>query len=354
VVAKLSILALEGQAGFDAIVTYSPFSFAIDFDASFGVFLAGKELLGVSIASTLRGPQPWFFSGEATFRVLSKDWRFDVAIQLAGNKVPVDLEPVDVAALVREALRESSAWTQPPAATGSGVRLAAPVDSQSEADPQASALPTLMLRPDLAIEMRQRTAPLGITIEKFGNRPITGPSTISIDNARFGTLELDAAQLQDNIDDWFAPGEYFTLDKTEQITAPSFEQHAAGKRLDVNGFDVGSACERSLAHEASVIDRDLDRKLVRRNRPRRLPGLHSALELAVRNVLVPPRAIQSSAPQASFARPRWKLIDTASAWTSVELRSYADARMALVARQLEHPDLQGQLRVVPASAGESA
>ena len=112
VVAKLRILTLEGHASFDALVTYSPFSFAIDFDASSTCCVGSKELLGVSIGATLRGPEPWFFSGEATFRVLYKDWRFDVAVQLAGKKMPVDLEPVDVAALVRGALQQPGAWTQ--------------------------------------------------------------------------------------------------------------------------------------------------------------------------------------------------------------------------------------------------
>lgn len=351
VAAKLRILTLEGHASFDTLVTYSPFSFAIDFDAGFDVLVGSKELLGISVDATLRGPEPWFFSGGATFKVLYKDWHFDVAVRLDGDKVPVDLDPVDVAALVRGALQQPGAWTQPVSTSGSGVRLAPPPPAAAAA---AGVLPTLTLRPDLPVELRQRAAPLGIALEKFGNHDIAGATTVAIDRASFGSVALAAAQLQDDIDDWFAPGEYFALDKSEKISGPSFELLAAGKRIAVGSFVVGSACDRSLMHESSLIDRDLDRKLARRAQPRKGGAALPADARAVRKVRPAPRGITADAPQARFGKPAWKVIDTASTWCSADLASFAEARAALTKRQREQPQLAGRLRVVPASSKEPA
>jgi hypothetical protein len=57
VVAKLRILTLEGGAGFDVLVNFSPFSFVADFDAFVDAWGAGAAC--VSVAATLSGP--WFF-----------------------------------------------------------------------------------------------------------------------------------------------------------------------------------------------------------------------------------------------------------------------------------------------------
>ena len=57
--------------------------------------------------------------------------------------------------------------------------------------------------------------------------------SVTIDGANFGTVTIVAAQLQDDIDDWFAPEEYLALDKSEKIAGPSFELLPAGKRISV-------------------------------------------------------------------------------------------------------------------------
>lgn len=353
IVAKLRILTLEGGTSFDALISYSPFSFTIDFAAYVDVLLGSKELLGVSIDATLRGPQPWVFNGDATFKVLGKDWHYDVRIQLAGRKTPVELEPVDVATLVRAALQDPAAWTQVPSAGGSGVQLAAPQAAVVQTA-SASALPTLMLRPDLPVEVRQRVAPLGVTLEKFGEHTIKGPTSITIERANFGTVTRGAAQLDEGIDDWFATGEYFKLDKTEKIAAPSFELLEAGQRIQPGAFVIGTSCDRNLAHEYSIIDRGLDRKLARRAKPRKGDTALATDARATRNARRKPREIVVEAPHVKLSRPAWKLIDTATAWTSGELASFATARTALEKRQHEQPKLKGRLRVVPAAAKEPA
>jgi hypothetical protein len=354
VVAKLRILTLEGGAGFDVLVNFSPFSFVADFDAFVDIRVGSKELLGVSVAATLSGPEPWFFNGTATFRVLYKDWNFDVQFKLAGKKTPVKLDKVDAGALVRAALCEPNAWSQV-GAQAAGVQLA-------QAQPVAAAatapdtLPTLMLRPDMALEVRQRVAPLGVELEKFGNHEIAGAATVGIERAVFGTA---SPQQMADIEDWFAPAEYFVLSKDERIDAPSFEKLPAGKQLAVGGFAAGSAAERSLAHEYSVIDRDLDEKLARPSSPRKGNGRLAAQAKATRAAVdkASGRGRQRFKAQAAaprFKPPAWRVIDVSSTWCSADATTFAAARRVLLQRLSEKPQLKGRLRVVPVTATATA
>ena len=350
VVARLRILTLEGGAGFDVLVNFSPFAFVADFEAHVLVMVGSKELLGVSVSAKLSGPAPWYFSGTATFKVLYKDWPFDVEFKLAGKQTPVKLDKIDVAALVRAALQEPGAWSQV-GVGAAGVQLAQgqPV---AESQPGATALPTLTLRPDMDVEVRQRVAPLAVEMEKYGNHEVSGSHLIDIERATFGSAALTTQQQLVDIEDWFAPAEYFNLTKNEKLDAPSFDQMPAGKRLTIGGFAPGGALDRSLEHEYSVIDRDLDRKLARTPSPRkgkgRLSAEPAASRLAAKSSLARrQRRFQAVAPALKMKTEAWRVIDIGSAWRSAETRSFTAARQLMNGRQRNLPHLKGRLRTIP-------
>jgi hypothetical protein len=142
------------------------------------------------------------------------------------------------------------------------------------------------------------------------------------------------------------------LSRDERIDAPSFEKLPAGKQLSVGGFIAGSAAERSLVHEFSVIDRDLDQKLARRSSPRKGSGRLAADAKATRTAVdkAHGRGRQRFKVQAAalrFKPPAWHVIDVASTWCSAEVPTFTAARQVLMRRQSEEPRLKGRLRVVP-------
>jgi hypothetical protein len=354
IVARLRILTLEGGAGFDVLVNFSPFSFVADFEAHVLVMVGSKELLGVAVTSKLSGPEPWFFSGTATFEVLYKDWSVDVQLKLAGKQTPIDLDTIDVAALVRAALLQPGAWSQVGAGRA-GVQL---VQLQAAAAGQVgpNTLPSLTLRPDLDVELRQRVAPLGVEMDKYGNHEIAGSHVIGIDQATFGSAKQTTQQLVD-VEDWFAPAEYFNLTKNEKLDGPSFDQMAAGKRITVGGFAPGAALDRSLTHECSVIDRDLDRKLARTPSPRKArnrPSVEQAVSrYAAKSALARrPRRFQAAAPAVTMKAERWRVIDIGSSWRSAEVRTFTEARQLMNRRQRDQSYLKGRLRTVPVVEAE--
>ncbi|HTV24783.1 MAG TPA: DUF6603 domain-containing protein [Polyangiaceae bacterium] len=356
VAARLKILTLEGGAGFDVLVNASPFSFLAEFDAYVRVALGSKELLGVAVSSSLSGPEPWFFRGTARFEVLYKEWPFDVAFKLGGKQKPLPLDAISVAALVRDALGEPGAWSQPSATGGanaasSGVLLA---EATTLASPPAAGkqLPTLVLRPDRDVELRQRVAPLGVTLEKFGQHEVLGSRLVDIERVSFGSVAVAAEDMRD-VDDWFAPAQFFELGKSERLAAPSFEPLSAGKRVSVGGVAVGASKDRALEHEFGLIDRDLDRARARAAKLRRGEGRQPAQAPAVakgatKGLAQRRRAFACEAPAVRLKADAWQVIDVGGAWRSPVAATFAEARRLLNARRRELPQLKGRLRVVPA------
>ena len=355
VVANLRILTLKGGAGFDTLIRFSPFSFVARFYAHMSVLLGSKELLGVAIVARFSGPEPWFFMGTASFRVLYKDWNFDVEIKLAGKETAVKLETLDVAALVRDALRLSGAWSQTGTAAA-GVQLVVR-DRTADADDDLApmALPTLLLRPDLDVEVRQRVAPLAVEMEKFGNQAISGPRRIDIESVSFGAISLGRDAAMVGLDEWFAPAEYFEMTESERLDAPSFDRMRAGERLVVGGFSQGESMDHSMAHEYSVIDREMDHKLSRSELPHkgrgRLGADHAAARHVTRNAMARQgRRVSAVAPSLTLQPERWRVIDTGSEWLSPPQSSFSEALELMHRQRLQRPSGQHRLRVVPVSA----
>ena len=222
----------------------------------------------------------------------------------------------------------------------------------AEGQPAAAALPTLTLRPDMDVEVRQRAAPLGVEMDKYGNREVAGSHLVDIDRATFGSVALTTAQKLVDIEDWFAPAEYFDMSKNERLDAPSFEPMPAGKRLAIGGFAPGGALDCSLEHEYSVIDRDLDRKLARSPSPRkgrgRLPAEAAASRLAAKSSRAKRQGrFQAVALAVESQAEAWRVIDIGSAWRSAAVRSFTLARQLMNSRQRDLPHLQGRLRTIP-------
>ena len=95
----------RGEVGFDVLLVFSPFSFTVDFEASVAV-TAGSgdhELLAVSLAAHLEGPQPWACSGHARFTFIGIDVGFEFDV---GGNVPPEAPPTEnVLALVADGAR---------------------------------------------------------------------------------------------------------------------------------------------------------------------------------------------------------------------------------------------------------
>jgi hypothetical protein len=235
----------RGWFEFDVLLQFAPFLILADASAGVGVYANDKELLGVSLSVHLEGPQPWYASGNATFKFFGINVKFDFAV---GGHAPSEARgSSDVLALVHSELNSPASWTAQHATTNSaGLRLAGGIADD-------------LVRPDDVLVGRQTVAPFDRPIARFGE---TTPlqSEVSMSSARIVAVNdnIDGDEigdlLVDDAFDWFAPAQFDVMADQSRLSSPSYEQMVAG--VSIGGTGVAVAAEVPIlapeGHETEV------------------------------------------------------------------------------------------------------
>lgn len=238
--AYVKVLAVEvqGLLGFDALVH---FPFAIDAQMVAAVTLSfnGVLLMGAEVSLNLTGPGPWHLVGEARFVFLGVQARAPIDFTSDGaSAATAELPPpADVAAQLAAALTDARNW-QPvlPQAQPRVARLA----------PAAAGAGELLIHPLAGLAVRQRVAPLGVLLARYGNAPIAGGLSrfqLHLNLANAATAPLREA---------FAMAQYQVLSDGDKLARPSFEDADAGLQVQVDDF--GFAADAVLVVPAAVFE----------------------------------------------------------------------------------------------------
>jgi hypothetical protein len=219
---------LDGGMSADTLFVFSPFQFTTDIHAHLSAEYKGFDIASVSLGMDLSGPSPWHAKGKAKVSVsrfsttarFSKTWGSDNAISLPS----VNPEPLFIAELGREGNWGSALIPGVVAVEA----LASPIDKGTTvpATDTTPEQPFLVLHPAGGLQLTQRLLPLDIKLEKFGNADITGHSRFDF------RLQLGAATLEitaEDVEDYFARGQFKDLSKSERLSKPSYEKFLAGK-----------------------------------------------------------------------------------------------------------------------------
>src|SRR5690606_24033416 len=181
----------------------------------------------------------------------------------AADQKPREL--VRVEDLLIEDLRREGAWSVvPPAHDGEGV-----ITCDAGTGP-------LRVHPAGRIEVRQRVVPLGRRIDHYGEAKLGGADTFTLTDARNGTSSVAS----EDIDEWFAAAQYWSLKPAEKLSSPSFEQLPGGVRRGGDQPDAGEASPFTIDHE--VVYRDPLARAESRERP---GTVVSATKLALQRAL---------------------------------------------------------------------
>ena len=236
---KAGPITAEGWAGFDTMFTLVPFEMIVWVDFGVTIEVVGFDALAATVSLRVSGPSPWHFVGTATFTLcgLDEDFHLD---EIIGAPAGVDaVDPIAVAALVRDALEDPDNWEVVAGGNPAGVVLLAP----------AAEVP--LLDPGGSVQVRQQVAPLEVELDKYGEAPISGPSTVHVSRLRLGGEDAGTT----NVTDWFADGVYWDLGKSERLSAPSFEHHVAGYALAATeGTVAGAARSTVVDHDTELWD----------------------------------------------------------------------------------------------------
>jgi hypothetical protein len=216
----------RGWFDFDVLFQFNPFVVIADVSAGVGVYAGSKELLGVELSAHLEGPEPWFATASGRFRFFFVNVKFDVTV--GGHAAPALPDTVDVLAAMAAELAHPEAWSaRRPTSPAAGLVLRAD-------------LPDTLVRPDDSVVVQQSVAPLGETLERFGElTPIQDEvhvaSTTVVDGAT-GEPLLDL--LEEDVDGWFAPAQFEAMRDEARLSAPSYELHPAGVSFGAAGVAV--------------------------------------------------------------------------------------------------------------------
>ncbi|MFJ1596541.1 DUF6603 domain-containing protein [Streptomyces sp. NPDC088261] len=213
--------SVEGMLSFDALVQFEPFGFLAEMVGALALKCGSRTVMGVRVEVMLSGPGRWHARGRARFEILffSAEISFDKTF---GSAVPAARpEGVDVAARLEEALDDPRSWTaQLPGAGNSVVTLRQITDAEDR----------LLVHPLGSLAVTQRVAPLGVTLDRFGQARVSGDRTLRLTALRVRSspaaepVGLRTAETRE----YFAPAQFLDLGDDEKLDRPSFERLPAG------------------------------------------------------------------------------------------------------------------------------
>jgi hypothetical protein len=247
-------LHVEGNFSFDALFQLNPFHVEVGVEAGVAIKRGGSELLSLHLSLHVTGPGPWHVWGEASFKI----WFIKISVDVdatIGERTANEptLARPDVYTPLRAALLDGANWLveAPANALPSGVVLR----------PASAAAGQVFLDPRGAIALRQRVAPLGVRLQKFGSNPLApiGGDFFEVPAFRVGSTTYSAATTPDNVvqtRDFFAPSQYYQLTDGQKLSRPSFELLPNGLRITslATLVNADTATRRVVEYEQLLLD----------------------------------------------------------------------------------------------------
>jgi hypothetical protein len=229
---------IYGYLGYDLLVQFDPFHFVADISAGLALRDGSDEIAGIDVSCELSGPTPWHAKGDASLDILffSISVGFDVTWGDDAPSLPSDT--VDVLSLVHDAIADGRNWrAQLPANTSQSVTL-------RQVDPPGDAL---LLHPFGVLGVSQKVAPLGLQIDRFGNKKVSGDTTF--------TVTWTAGTADDEREE-FAVANFQTLSDSDKLSRKSFEAMKSGLRFSAgDGSATGATVDKDVNYELSYLHR---------------------------------------------------------------------------------------------------
>ena len=233
----LGSFSASADLGFDGLIHFTPFQLEVEIYGSAEIKRNGDDLCSADLDLLLTGPEPWHARGHATVHYMG-DHTLGFDRTFGPDAPPQAIPATNVAALVRAAVGDPGSWgAVPPSGDHSLVTLR-----------DIGAANGLLLHPRAELTVHQRVAPIDTVLAKYGNGPIDGPSTITIDSV---TTPGIATQSIGTLDDDFAPAQYFQLTDDEKLSSPAFEKLPAGRTVDLSSFKYWSG-EKADQHYVTI------------------------------------------------------------------------------------------------------
>jgi hypothetical protein len=244
--ATIGPVGLTGDIGFDALIYREPTThFLVDFHIKAAVTFKGHSLTGVKVEGTIEGPGLWHVKGKVTFSILW--WDIDKSFdETWGTADQATITQTSVVALLTTELNRRENWTaQLPAGGEAMVTIASRPGELA-----------MLAHPLGRFVFSQRTAPLGLTMQKFGDGGIDGPNRFEVTGMTVGGRALGAAE-RTPARDHFPRAQFLDMSEEDRLTRPSFEDMDAGVEFSSAAFSVSaSPVGADMEYETAYLDID--------------------------------------------------------------------------------------------------
>ncbi|MFB6837224.1 DUF6603 domain-containing protein [Streptomyces sp. NPDC056361] len=241
--AKVSKFSISGMLSLDALVCFDPFGFTVDIGAMVDVRAGGTSLLAVMLSLTITGPRPWRVTGHAKFTILFVKVTIPVRLTV-GDARPLPPPPsVGVSALLAEAFADPRNWSaQLPSEGAEAVTL-------RRIEPKAG---EVLAHPLGTVTVTQKTAPLGVRVDRFGNAPASDPGV----HRAVVSLGGAATAAPETVTELFALGQFQEMTEEQKLAAASFTRLPAGYRFGgtARRFDTEAPAAYVPAYEELLVD----------------------------------------------------------------------------------------------------
>jgi hypothetical protein len=233
-------VGISGDLGFDALFQFSPFHFEAGVFFLLSASWKGVDFTSIEITGTFSGPSPWRIKGQFKLKIC---WFLKITVPIDeswGDSDETSLGQVDVIPLLLEDLGSARTWER---TTGQTHLLVSCRPSQVAPE-------ELLVHPNDLLAVRQSTVPLGLKIDKFGERRPRDASRFRIALKRGGGT-MSGVPLRAH----FAPAQFFHRTDEQRLSASSYELFEAGagfEDLDAVVFDGWAV--QDVAYETGYVD----------------------------------------------------------------------------------------------------
>lgn len=234
-----SACSVTGNAGFDALIQFSPFHFVAEISSQFSVKVFGIGVYGVGIDVTLEGPTPWHVHGTASISFFF--FSIDIGIDVTwGDDPNTTLPPIAIMPLLVAEAQKASNWrTALPTNTKVLVAL-------RKLDPSEAGF---ILHPAGVLQISQRTVPLDLKIDKFGSQV---PS--DADQFAFAVSSSALVKARD-LQEPFAPSQFRDFDDATKLSQPAYVPQDSGIELAGSAaLTSATAITRPVRFDLTIVD----------------------------------------------------------------------------------------------------
>jgi hypothetical protein len=247
----VKVFNVYGFISLDALIQFEPFHLIAKVAGQVAVRSGGSTLFAIKLEMTLEGPSPWHAHGSGSFEIgfvftVTISAGFDVTF---GEKRNTSLPPVQLRALLEDALKSDGAWRV----------LAA--GAQHVATRDLTANPELVVSPLGSLAVAQKVAPLNLALARVGARRVDGPNRFQIVDVSLGASSDPPATAV--AFEQFAAAQYLDLSDAERLSRRSFEPLEAG--LEIAGGAAPKADVQTkvdVAYEVIYVRKPKRRRLL--------------------------------------------------------------------------------------------